>query len=525
MSLTYKTLSEGLSDSFKKNADRLALSTHEGEFTYHRIANESYHLAKLIQKNSTSTYVPVFGYRSRTVYQAIFAVLLCGKAYSPLNPKFPPQRTGNMLDRISSDCLILSSECVEAFNNVAAEVDPLTVICCGTKEDFSSLQQNNTQHRYIFSKETEVDGSFEPVFPREEDPAYLLFTSGSTGVPKGVSVSNRNVMAYLKTTIKHYGIKPVDRLSQMFDLTFDLSVHDIFVSVLSGASLYVVPEKNLFAPSRFIRDSELTVWFSVPSVVMFMNKLRMLKPDIFPSLRISLFCGEALPVSSAESWQVAAPDSVVDNLYGPTEATIAITRYTWKPEQTPGKSHNGIVPIGTVFEGQQVVIVDEQKKIVKTGGSGELLLSGTQVTSAYHRAPDITEKKYIQLPETGNQIWYRTGDLAELDEEGCLYYLGRIDDQVQVLGHRVELQEIDRVLRDASGTELAIAVPVRGDSGTVDKIEAFVQMKESVEMRKEILKACRNNLPDYMIPSQIYFMKTFPLNVNGKIDRNKIKGK
>lgn len=173
----------------------------------------------------------------------------------------------------------------------------------------------------------------------------------------------------------------------------------------------------------------------------------------------------------------------------------------------------------------QVVIVDEQKKIVKTGGSGELLLSGTQVTSGYHRAPDITEKKYIQLPETGNQIWYRTGDLAELDEEGCLYYLGRIDDQVQVLGHRVELQEIDRVLRDASGTELAIAVPVRGDSGTVDKIEAFVQMKESVEMRKEILKACRNNLPDYMIPSQIYFMKNFPLNVNGKIDRNKIKGK
>jgi amino acid adenylation domain-containing protein len=351
--------------------------------------------------------------------------------------------------------------------------------------------------------------------------AYLLFTSGSTGEPKGVPISHANVRAYIRHICDRFQVNEHDRFSQMFDLTFDLSVHDMFVCWERGACLYSVPETSLMAPAKFVKDHCLTMWFSVPSAIGLMAKMGMLKPRVFPSLRVSLFCGEPLPSVYASAWQEAAPNSVIENLYGPTETTIAITSYRWDPESSPSACVNGIVPIGWVFDGQQACVIDHERNPVPIGERGELCLSGSQVTRGYWENPRKTAEQLVRLRSFGERVWYRTGDLVRQDQSGCFYYLGRIDHQVKIRGYRVELQEVEFVLRKASGSGqvAAVAWPVR--EGIAEGIVAFIGGRLQCDANA-IVRYCREALPDYMVPRQIHVLDALPLNENGKLDRFKL---
>ena len=324
-------------------------------------------------------------------------------------------------------------------------------------------------------------------------------------------------MEYAKTRFRFH---ENDRCSQNFDLTFDLSVHDLFVCWDAGATLVPYSEQTL-TPATLIDEKELTCWFSVPSVAMFASKVGLLTPGAFPTLRWSLFCGEALSASLAEAWQQAANNSVVENLYGPTEATIAITWYRWNSQTSPAECVSGLVPIGWPFDGQQICAVNDNGEVVPTGETGELCLGGSQVTRGYLNDPEKTAKSFVKLPHTGDQLWYRTGDLVRMDDRGCAYYLGRRDFQVKISGYRVELQEIDLVLRQASKTELAVAIPWPLSEGSASGIVGVVSGADPAS-DQEVIKACQQRLPRYMVPARIYHFDQLPLNVNGKIDRGKI---
>jgi amino acid adenylation domain-containing protein len=350
--------------------------------------------------------------------------------------------------------------------------------------------------------------------------AYLLFTSGSTGTPKGVAVSQGSVTSYLHYIGQRYVIQPGDRCSQNFDLTFDLSVHDLFSCWDVGATLCPFPEMYL-VPASLVEEKELSVWFSVPSVAMFASKLGLLQPGVFDSLRLSLFCGEALSARLAALWQAAAPRSIVENLYGPTEATIAISHYRWDPTRSSTECVGGIVPIGWIFKGQRHCIVDENLSPVPLGEAGELCVAGSQVAIDYFNDPVRTKEQFVRLRGSGDVNWYRTGDLVKEDERGCLYYLRRKDQQVKISGYRVELQEIELVLREAAGTEMAVAVPWPVGDGTAAGIVAvFCGSERSRD--PQILKLCEERLPKYMVPSRICHWESLPLNANGKLDRQKI---
>jgi non-ribosomal peptide synthetase component F len=238
-------------------------------------------------------------------------------------------------------------------------------------------------------------GPRDPVVDRS-DTAYLLFTSGSTGVPKGVAVSQSNAVAYMEYAAKRFGMHSGDRCSQNFDLTFDLSVHDLFTCWDAGQRWFPTPSRRS-RPATLVDEQRLTCWFSVPSVAMFASKLGLLEPGAFPTLRWSLFCGEALSASLAEAWQQAANNSVLENLYGPTEATIAITYYRWDSETSPAECVRGLVPIGWPFDGQQVCAVNEDLTPVPVGESGELCLGGSQVTRGYLNDPEKTAKSFVRL--------------------------------------------------------------------------------------------------------------------------------
>jgi len=367
--------------------------------------------------------------------------------------------------------------------------------------------------RFFNMAELPNEGPEQPILTAEDALAYIIFTSGTTGTPKGVMIETGSVAHYCTVVQKRCGFSPADRVSQVAELTFDNSVLDLFVTWAAGAGLYVVPASQLIAPAKFIRDHELTIWFSVPSTACIMERMKMLSAGTFPSLRCSIFAGEALPVSAAEAWQIAAPNGVVENFYGPTEVTVdcIAQRLVVPPCVTRNR---GTLAIGRPFPGIQAGIVDANLNFLAPEVEGELVVSGRQLARGYFQDPELTSMRF---PMLGGRRWYRTGDLAYQDASGTFHHLGRIDNQVKVLGNRVELEEIEAHLREIAGTDLvaAVAWPYDGDRATGIAVFHCAPAVTRDEVRKEMKK----RVPDYMIPQRVHCLDSLPLGSSGKIDR------
>jgi amino acid adenylation domain-containing protein len=356
-----------------------------------------------------------------------------------------------------------------------------------------------------------------------DDTAYLLFTSGSTGVPKGVRVTHGNVLHFIEVMSKRYQVTPEDRLSQTFDQTFDLSVFDIFMSWFNGACLYTISPIELLSPSDFINRNGLTIWFSVPSVAIQMVKRGTLKPNSLKSLRLSLFCGEPLESRIAQAWQSAASGSVLENLYGPTELTIACFAYTWDSVRTPAICKNDYVPIGHPLDGLSACILDEDSMSMMESGPGELAVTGPQITPGYWNDKVQTRARFVELPVSRNESrrFYRTGDRVMRLSDGSYAFLGRTDQQIKVLGHRVELGEVESVLRRIPGVEYAVALGWPAATLNAESVIAVVSGTDQLDI-DAMRFAAGAALPPYMVPKTIYRRSSMPLNANGKIDRQRL---
>lgn len=523
---SFRNLLSGFLESVERFPDRIALVVDNASLSYSELHRRVSQIASAIHQHEPNPHplVAVWAERSQTAYAGILGSLRAGKGYVPLNPKFPLERTSRMLGLSGCTTVIAGKECVAQLPGLLNSQDrPLTVIL----PEITTMEarpSENPRHRFVFAGQLPSGDDFSRgEAPTPASPAYLLFTSGSTGLPKGVPINQGNVRAYVDYISNRYGVNEHDRFSQQFDLTFDLSAHDMFVCWERGAALHCGGEKSLMAPAKFIRDHELTMWFSVPSVAGLLSRMRLLSPGCFPSLRCSLFCGEPLPAAYAQAWQEAARNSIVENLYGPTEATIAIAHYRWDSENSPKESLNGIVPIGRVFPGQHFLVSDSHDESVPAGKAGELWLSGSQVASGYWNDPAKSQKQFVHLPCSGERLWYRTGDLVKLDEASNLCYLGRIDQQIKIRGYRVELQEIEAVLRRACGAEQVVSLPWPVANGSAEGVVAFVSGLKTLDQDR-VLASCRDVLPDYMVPKKIYLLDEFPLSPNRKIDRGKLAG-
>jgi amino acid adenylation domain-containing protein len=345
-----------------------------------------------------------------------------------------------------------------------------------------------------------------------------MFTSGTTGVPKGVVVTAANVAHFLGVVRERYAIAPADRVGQFCETSFDVSVFEMFAAWDGGACLCVVPDSQLMAPAGFLRRERITVWTSVPSVIAMLARMKLLEPGLFPSLRASFFIGEALPVQSALAWRAAAPSSVVDNQYGPTEATVACTvqRVGDPVIETPGR---GTVAIGLPYDGMHAAIVDDGR-FVADGTVGELALAGPQLAAGYLDDVEQTARRFPTLdhPMLGRARWYLTGDFAFRDEDGILHCLGRTDHQVKIMGHRVELEDLEAHLRAASGTDSVAAVARPAAGGSAMTIAAFVS--GATRTPGEIRERLRELVPAYMLPRRVVALDALPISANGKVDRH-----
>lgn len=459
--------------------------------------------------------VGVFGSRSFTSYVGELAALFSGATFVPLNPSFPRERTRGMIRKAELDVIIVDGGAQGQLAEVLDSSLPPVLILAPDAESLDGAGGDTLLAGELAAEPPLSD--LPPLLPH--DIAYLLFTSGSTGQPKGVPVTHANALAFVDFATDHYRITPDDRFSQTFDQTFDLSIFDLFVAWEKGASVYALQSLDLIAPARFIERNGLTVWFSVPSVPALMRRKNTLKPDALPSLRVSLFCGEPLPADTAAAWQAAAPASIVENLYGPTELTIACLWYRWDAADSPAACVNGLVPIGRPFPGLAAAIVDDDLKPVADGEAGELCVSGPQTTPGYWRDPAKTAERFVELPDQPfpAERFYRTGDRVSRLPSGDYVYLGRTDHQIKVMGFRVELGEIEACLLSEPNTVQAVAVGWPVADGSAEGIVAFVSGGDiDLEwLRQETSR----RLPAYMVPREIRLVGTMPLNANGKIDR------
>ena len=459
----------------------------------------------------------VFALRSPVAFAGVLAALLRDHAYVPLNRRFPASRSREMFERAGSRAIIVDRGSVDQLDAVLANVVEQTVIIVPGIADTAELKSRFPRHTVLGERDLAADLDVELRAPASDDAAYLLFTSGSTGKPKGVLVGHRNVVPFVRAVADRYAVEAGDRLSQTFDLTFDLSVFDMFVAWERGASVHCLPERVVMKPGRFIQERELTIWFSVPSVAVFLERFGMLKPGAYPSLRWSLFCGEALPVEIAEAWQAAAPNATLENLYGPTEATVACTAYRWKPEPSDQAPYLGLVPIGEPLGEMATVVVDRDLEDVAQGEEGELLVAGPQVALGYLDDPERTAAAFVARPPAG-AVHYRTGDRVVRSADGNLHYLGRFDHQVQIRGHRVELGEVEAAIRDAAGISGVAAIAWPLSAAGADGVVAFVASNEAFSV-KDVRDKLTARLPSFMIPREFQVLDEFPLNSNGKIDR------
>ncbi|MGA5356444.1 amino acid adenylation domain-containing protein [Streptomyces purpurascens] len=501
-------LGAGLLHHARVLPDSIALTIGSRGYTYEEAAATARRWATLLVEaaGGRPRRVGVFAHRSEASYLGVAAALCAGAAFVPLNRKFPAERTRSMLERADVDAVIVDSASLPGLAGLLRDLprNPVVLLPDAVRSQAGDLGDV----RVLDAMDLAVAAPLEQlpeVSP--DDIAYLLFTSGSTGVPKGVPVTHGNVRAFLDANQERYRITPDDRLTQTFDQTFDLSVFDLFMAWENGARVCSMESIEVLAPFRYLERNGITVWFSVPSVAAMLRRRGVLRPATMPTLRWSLFCGEALPRATAEAWQAAAPGSVVENLYGPTELTIACTVHRWDPATSPAACVHDNVPIGRPYPGLDSLVVDEELNPVPDGETGELCMTGPQTTPGYWQAPEITAERYFSHR---GRTYYRTGDLVRL-RDGEYVCLGRNDQQVKVGGHRVELGEIEAVLRRAGAVEaVALLWP---DADTISAVVSGATDPAA------LTEACADALPAYMVPRSVHVVDRMPVNGNGKTDR------
>jgi len=494
------TLKNKLKETMSNFANCDALYVNKQTISYEQLHNMSLFVASLLPQAATqkADRIALLSHRELTAYAAIIACVMTDKTYVPLNVKAPIERLVSMLLTAQINTLVVSAQYQHLAQEIKTHLPVLELILL----EESVLFQNASNNITVIKTAENLSNNIR----------YIMFTSGSTGKPKGVPISEGNLLAYLDFVVPYCALSADDRASQTFDLTFDLSVHDLFVTWLSGACLYVLPESALFSPGAFIKKHQLTAWFSVPSTGAIMQKFGMLKAHAYPSLKLSLFCGEALPTSMALAWQKSAPHSKVVNFYGPTEATIACGYFELPDDYTEQQ----VVPIGKAFDHMSFAC----------SSSEELLIAGAQVTSGYLEATaEMNENFQEVITEQGKTVtWYHSGDKVTQHEEGYFIYKGRLDEQIKIQGYRVELPEIEAIAKAFLKNNLVKALVWPKDISSFNKsIFLFVQASKSEDTEQAIIEHMKNQLPHYMQPKKIIWLASMPLNLNGKIDRNALR--
>ncbi|MFI9271510.1 amino acid adenylation domain-containing protein [Kitasatospora sp. NPDC052896] len=507
------TLYEWFARTVARQPDAPALELGENSYSYHELSRIADQLAGRILAllGGPPARVALLASRSLVAYAGYLAAQRLGAAVTPLNPEHPAVRNRAVCALAGTELLIADQAGAQRWELSDGEPGPLLLAL--TDEELTA----------------EPVTGLPPYRTTGNDLAYLLFTSGSTGRPKGVPIRHRNITPYIAHNITRFELAPGARASQTFDLTFDPSLFDLFVTWGAGATLVVPQRSELLTPVTYLVERGITHWFSVPSLVSVSAALGNLPTGLVHSLRYSIFAGEQLTYRQAEAWHAVAPGSVIANIYGPTELTVTVTEYRLPAERASWpRTSNDSVPIGPVHGHLDHLVLDERGR---EAVEGELCVRGNQRFDGYldpadnrgrflFRGADGADTAAV-CADTGGpadrpaaELYYRTGDRVRW-EHGTLVHLGRLDNQVKIRGYRVELGEIETALRRHPGVAEAVVLAVPGPGGP-----DLVACHTGEPLPRAGVKAwLRQRIPAHMVPRRFVHLPALPLNANGKIDR------
>ncbi len=497
-----KNVLEYLEDTVKKFPNKIAIIDEKNSINFGDLQKEAKCIASYLQYKKIDKNLPigVFLPKSIDAIKSFLGILYNGDFYVPLDTKSPNSRIEGIINKLEIKYIITDINNEELIKSLNAEIEVILIDSIEVKEDIKFDFTN-----YDFTIDT--------------NPAYIINTSGSTGTPKGVVVSHKSVIDYIEWSINTFKIDSSFKIGNQAPLIFDVSVLDIYLMLSTGATLNLIPENLFVFPVKLIEYLEkesinFICW--VPSIMANIVTFDLLK-DISLKLKFIGFAGEVMPTKILNYWKQHISNALFVNLYGPTEITVICVYYVvnrlFKDEES--------LPIGFACKNTDVLVLDEEDKLVNEQNKiGELCVRGSSLALGYYNDPEKTALAFTQNPlnKAYPEKIYRTGDIVYYNERNELIYKGRKDFQIKHMGYRIELGEIETAILAINEVDNACIL-----YDSENKNIVLIYESSSKISQRDILLALHNKLPKYMLPSKFILLEEIPLNINGKIDRIRLK--
>ena len=519
-----RSLTEFVTDWAERRPDAPAVEFEDETITYGELHRRSSALAAALLDRGLPRGARVALWLRKSVESivAVHGILKAGAAYVPIDPSAPLDRVG----RVLSDCAVSAvvapddqAEWLLEHPDAAAFADRIVVVTAdgGPGTDAKVVRWQEALDQAPLA---------DPPVTGPDDPAFVLYTSGSKGMPKGVTLSHRNARAFVDWAAGEFGMSPADRVASHAPLHFDLSVLDVFATCRAGGCVVLIPEGYAGlggALNRFVADRRVTVWYSVPNALTRMLAAKNHELLAGSSLRVVLFAGETFPIDRLRRLRELLPPVELYNLYGPTETNVCTFHRVRDADVAPER--NEPVPIGRPCPYATAFLLGADGRPVpaEPGSYGELCVSGDSVMLGYWNDADLTQAKTVTFAGAGGVPVnaYRTGDQVRLDDDLSYVFCGREDDMVKIRGHRVELGEIESVLSGADNVAEVACVAVADGKGE-KYVEAYLVPESLPCDEAQVRRHCGTALPRYMIPERFHIVAELPRSGTGKIDRRSL---
>lgn len=480
----------------KKYPDKIAFSDGNTSRDFYTLRENALHIASsIINLQFINKPIAVFFDKSVECIEAFLGVNYSGNFYSPLDTKMPIERLNKICKVLNPSCILTDIKHTELVKSFCPNSTILTYeTCIEMAIDYNLIKKT-------------VDKAIDT------DISYVLFTSGSTGIPKGVVISHKSLIAYTEWVSDSFDINEETILGNQTPFYFSMSVLDIYQTIKNAATMFIIPKILFSFPIKlldFVAEKKINFIYWVPSALCLVASLKALNKRDISCLKQVLFAGEVMPARQLNMWRKALPNASFANLFGPTETTDICNFY----RIDRGLADDESVPIGDACKNTRLLILDENNEEVCDGRMGELCVKGSILAYGYYKNPEKTREAFVQNPlnDIYPEIIYRTGDLVHRNEFNELIYDGRKDFQIKHMGHRIELGEIEIAAYSLEQVEQCCCLY------DVDK-QKIVLFYSGKIIEKEVLLLLKKKVNEYMLPNKIIKLVSLPINLNGKIDR------
>ena len=497
-----RIVTDYLEKTAQQYGDKTAFVDPEETLTFREVRDEARSIGQsLISRGLFRKPVAVYVEKSAACILAMLGVAYSGNFYTVIDTHMPAARMQKIFSTLEPAVILCRREDVDEVREIWPDAEPV----CLEEARKTAVNEDDLKHAAARLVSTDL--------------LYVLFTSGSTGVPKGVVTAHGHVCAYLDAVTKAYDLGESERFLNQAPFYFVLSIVEIYTTIRNGSTLYIAPKEYFSFPLKlmqYIEEKQITILYWVPSALILLANLGALKAADISCVKKVIFGGEVMPIKQLRSWQEALPEAMFVNAYGPTETTDGTTYYIVDREF----EETDTLPIGIPFENIGIVVLDEEDRAVEGEGMGELCAYGPSITYGYYKDPEKTAGVFTQNPANTayGQTIYHTGDLVRYNAFGELEYAGRRDFQIKHHGQRIELGEIEACISSIEGVEENCCLYDSAKSRIVLFYTGQIGERELREKAEKLL-------PAYMLPNRRYRLEAMPHNLNGKIDRAGLREK